>query len=624
MAITFGIAPNPHWVVIDDFSKLPPGAAIYTFDSANKSIEKPAYQAPNINIPFTNPIVGFANGTFPAIYWKFDDSLDPPDLYYIQVWDKVKGPNNVNGAVMLWDFDGLTGSNASGGGGTITTNLDLENLVVNGEFYWNVGNLPIAPATSVPALVTLAPSNHDGFCGVALDPANQAPPSPDIIFAKSSTLSNDSIKFTDFPLGSTDLIPNQPTPKKYVNYACTSGGAETYKVIQFPIVKGLQNLNNLSISIAMWNQYTSGNSNITLQLRQFFGNGTNGPSSDVVTPLGSLSFSGTDWTKTEFLDVIVPGIGFGGATLGNCGNDALFLQINIPTGVTTDFNFILPAIYIGDSISETDFHTQDFVDSIVHSPRTGDTRTSINSFAPYGWVPANDGTIGSATSGATARSNIDTFPLYDLIWNAIPDSLAPVTGGRGASSIADFGNNKPMALTRNLGRVMAGALPVAASQSFTRNVNNLDVTSSSGFYTGMAVTVSGGGLPTPLVAGTIYYAIIVSSTKIALATTTANALAGTVLPLTGAGTGTITSLNVETLGSYIGEERHLQAGNEVGIHSHTASFSYQAQSNSAGGTPTIGSDAGGTVQNVTVNNSAQNVPMNIMQPTVYMNVFIKL
>jgi hypothetical protein len=259
MAITFGIAPNPHWVIIDDFSKLPPGAAIYTYDSANKSVEKPAYQAPNINVPFTNPIVGFANGTFPPIYWLFDDSLDPPDLYYIQVWDKVKGPNNVNGAVMLWDFDGLTGSNASGGGGTITTNLDLENLVVNGEFYWNVGDQPITPATSVDTLVTLAPSNHDGFCGVGISPANDGPPSPDIIFAKGDQSATDTLKFKLFPQGDNSFSPN-PTPRQYVNYACTSPGSEVYKYIQFPIVKGIQNINNTNVSVQIWARYNGGNS----------------------------------------------------------------------------------------------------------------------------------------------------------------------------------------------------------------------------------------------------------------------------------------------------------------------------------------------------------------------------
>ena len=84
----------------------------------------------------------------------------------------------------------------------------------------------------------------------------------------------------------------------------------------------------------------------------------------------------------------------------------------------------------------------------------------------------NDGSIGSSSSSATTRANTDTFSLYDLIWNAIGNAFAPVSGGRGASSIADFTANKVLSLTRNLGRVMAGSLPVSIAQVFT-NVGNV-------------------------------------------------------------------------------------------------------------------------------------------------------
>lgn len=615
MAITHSLAANPHWVVVDNFSRLPIGAVIYTYHSLNPSLYKPAFQDPGGTIPFTQPIAGLGNGTFPPIYWEFNDA-DPTDLYYIEVWDKVNNPGS--GAVMLWNFSGLTGSGTGGGGGNITTNNDVENLVVNGQFFRNVGTQTGAP--SIATLITLAPSNNAGFVGTA-NGANDGPVLPDIIFAKADQSASDSLNFTDFPQGSNALSPN-PTPEQFVNYTCTVAGSEAYKYIQFPIVKGLQNLSNVNVSLKMHNRYHSGDTNITLQWRQFCGNGNNGPSGDVITPIGSLNFGlvPNTWTISQFTSVNIPSIA--ALTIGNLKNDALFLQIKIPASVQINFDFILPSIYVGTVTSDTDFHTLDEVDAIVNSPRTGDIRTSINSFSPYGWVPMNDGTIGSAASVATTRANVDTFPLYKLIWEAVAQAFAPVTGGRGATAIADFTGNKPMALTRNLGRVMAGALPVAASEAFVRAANTLVVASTAGFYTGMAVTVNvtGGGLTS----GVIYYAIVVDATTLSLATTTANALAGTVIVLGAVPNGTIVSVNVETLGSFIGEERHLQATNEVGIHSHTASFSYQAQNNGAGGTPTIGSDAGGTVQNVTVNNSAANVPMNIMQPTVYMNVFIKL
>lgn len=621
MAITFGIAPNPHWVLIDNFSKLPVGAAIYTFSSLNPSQFKPAYQTPNINTPFGQPIVGFGNGTMPPIYWIFDDA-NPDDLYYIEVWDKVIVPGG--DAVQLWTFNGLGPSNAGGGGGTITTNLDLENLVINGEFYWNVGDQVGAP--SIATKITLAPSNHDGFVGVA-NSAGDGPPAPDIIFAKSDQSASDSLTFKLFPQGdstfSTGGSPNQPTPKHYANYSCTVAGSETYKYIQFPIVRGLQNINNIQISVQMWNRYNGGDTNIVLSLRQFFGNGSNGPSADVVTSMGSLNFTAGLWTLTKFTSVSVPSIA--GKVLGNCGNDALYLQLRIPSSVTVNFDFILPSFYLGTATSAIDFHSRDFVDAITNSPRTGDVRTSVNSFSPYGWVPMNDGSIGSSSSSATTRANTDTFSLYDLIWNAIGNAFAPVSGGRGASSIADFTANKVLSLTRNLGRVMAGSLPVSIAQVFTNVGNVMTVTTSdtTSFYTGMAVVISGGALPTPLVAGTIYYAIVINSTTMSLATTTANALAGTVLPLTSNAGGTVTPLNVETLGSFIGEEAHLQLGSEVGAHTHPFSVPFSNQANSRGG------GAADTVTNAVAFNGTTSAntapaPFNVIQPTVYMNVFIKL
>jgi hypothetical protein len=61
-----------------------------------------------------------------------------------------------------------------------------------------------------------------------------------------------------------------------------------------------------------------------------------------------------------------------------------------------------------------------------------------------GFVRLNARTIGSVASGATERANADTQLLYEYLWANLPDSLAPVTGGRGVSALADFQANKPM------------------------------------------------------------------------------------------------------------------------------------------------------------------------------------
>lgn len=619
MAITYSLAPNPHWVVIDDFSKLPIGAAIYTYSSLNPSVFKPAYEDAGGTTPFGQPIVGFANGTFPPIFWKFDSSA-PDDLYYIQVWSQVQDSSNT--AVLLWDFNGISGG-GSGGGGVITNNLDLENLVINGQFFRNVGNLPIAPATSLDTLITLAPSNHDGFCGNG--GTTFGPVGPDIIFAKSDQSAQDSILFTDFQQGD-NFFGSTPTPKQFVEYKTVVAGSETYKYIQFPIVKGLQNLNNTTISIKMWNYLVGNSTNINLVLRQFFGNGNNGPSSDVITPITALNLSAGTWTLTQLNSFSVPSIA--GKTLGNCGNDALYLQIQFPSSELIDLKFILPAIYLGAAISTTDFHTLDQVDAIVNSPRTGDTRTSINSFSPYGWVPANDGTIGSGLSSATTRANIDTFPLYDLIWNSIPDIYAPVTGGRGASSIDDFVANKPMALTRNLGRVMAGALATQITQGFTTPVaNTLTVTSTTGFNTGAPVTVSASTVPA-LVNGTTYYVRNLSATTLAMYPTPEDAIANTNVITFGIGAG-IGNVIVaaHALGQYLGEEKHIQTISEMPSHNHPPlAPNTNFVETVGGGAVDISTNPGVISVNfpTTTGNTGGGAGFNIMQPTVYMNVFIKL
>lgn len=88
---------------------------------------------------------------------------------------------------------------------------------------------------------------------------------------------------------------------------------------------------------------------------------------------------------------------------------------------------------------------------------TGDAKLTFKTVADAGWVMANDGSIGSAASGATTRANADTEALYTLLWNNVTDAWAPVSGGRGASAAADFAADKTLSLPKALGRAIAVA-----------------------------------------------------------------------------------------------------------------------------------------------------------------------
>lgn len=96
-----------------------------------------------------------------------------------------------------------------------------------------------------------------------------------------------------------------------------------------------------------------------------------------------------------------------------------------------------------------------YIESKLHLPTTGDAFLTLKSVAPAGWLMMNDGTIGSAASGATTRANDDTQDLYELLWNNVSNTYAAVTGGRGSDAESDFLANKPIALTKQLGRAIA-------------------------------------------------------------------------------------------------------------------------------------------------------------------------
>jgi microcystin-dependent protein len=92
----------------------------------------------------------------------------------------------------------------------------------------------------------------------------------------------------------------------------------------------------------------------------------------------------------------------------------------------------------------------------------GSVNPYVGISAPTGWLLCSGATIGSATSGATARANADTQTLYELLWNAMGNTELPIQDSsgvgttRGASGAADFAANKRLPLPDLRGRVIAG------------------------------------------------------------------------------------------------------------------------------------------------------------------------
>lgn len=255
---------------------------------------------------------------------------------------------------------------------------------------------------------------------------------------------------------------------------------------------------------------------------------------------------------------------------------------------------------------------------------TGEVKYMVDITAPSGWVAYQGGTIGNAASGASARANADTLNLFTKLWNNIADQWAPVSNGRGVSALADFNANKTIKLPGTAGQTIGIAGSGSFNVTFTVDTANdlFNILNYPFIKTGTSFTVaSTGTLPSPLVVATPYYAIRVSATTMRVALTYQDALDNVYVNLTTAGTGVLTfnvSYTARAPGESDGEETHLQAYAELVNHAHATGDAF-------GGEPGGAGAAVGTVNQVTTTSAVGgSQPFNIMQPTQFLNAYIKL
>jgi hypothetical protein len=425
MTISYTLQPNPIWYFPDIFGKNLEGGKIFTYESLNKTVPKPVYQDENATTTWPNPILLDLNGTNGPFYWKLNTAF-PTDLYYLEIFDKND--------VLQYTIDKFPGTGAVVSAAT----SNQTNLVSNGSFFRHVDTInPVATSNLI------APSLHVGFAGSAL---------PDITFSKNNTAAVDSISFPDFNLGSVDLYPDI-TPKNYFNYTCNNTPAgETFKYLQIPVCKDVQNLTNMPVTFTFYSRSNLGATTLTLSWFLFYGDG--GSPSTSTTQLITSSILSTTWTKYTIQSTVPDVLG---KTLGSCGNDAIYLRIGMPVGSLCNIDITKIGVYLGLTAPNQEFINYDDIEADSCAYRTGDVVAGIRANPRPGWLLMNDTTIGSSTSGATGRANIDSFPLYYTLWTNVSDTYAPVSTGRGASAAADFAANKTIALTKTLGRALSSA-----------------------------------------------------------------------------------------------------------------------------------------------------------------------
>jgi microcystin-dependent protein len=80
----------------------------------------------------------------------------------------------------------------------------------------------------------------------------------------------------------------------------------------------------------------------------------------------------------------------------------------------------------------------------------------VGTTAPSGWLLLNGDTIGNLASGA-GQESADLENLFVLFWDSMGDTEAPVSTGRGASALSDWGAGKTLKLPDLRGRTIVGS-----------------------------------------------------------------------------------------------------------------------------------------------------------------------
>ncbi|MEN6549162.1 MAG: hypothetical protein ABFE07_24220, partial [Armatimonadia bacterium] len=132
--------------------------------------------------------------------------------------------------------------------------------------------------------------------------------------------------------------------------------------------------------------------------------------------------------------------------------------------------------------------------------QTGDIKARYGESEVSGWRILNGKSIGSSTSGAD-YANSNAQALFEYLWQA--NANLAVSGGRGASSLADWSANKRLSLPDFRGYVLAGLDDMGGTTAVGRltDLTSLDARIGSATTTLVAgnipllsfTTASGGG-----------------------------------------------------------------------------------------------------------------------------------
>lgn len=503
MTVNVTLGPIPFWQFTDNEGKYAKFGKLYT-KNWNTRQPKPTYRDPNGLIPWPNPIPLDSVGRAREIFWEEDVG------YYLELRDQND--------VLIWSTDEpyIPGS---GGGGNVTTQIEITNLFNNGQFDdFPVGEYAPLP-TSIPVLA------YGGWS-----------------FIKNGTNPEDSITFKKYTLDNT-LVPASPI--YFLNYIANEPGtSETIKDIVFTI-SNVRSLENETITVGInARSAISGTFAIQVFAVQHFGTGGS-PSADVITNFTPINLTTTNqnYSATITVPTLV------GKTLGTNGDDNFQIHFRLPTNnignieltnaylkrgssafndypyITTDQNTgVINALNLPSFIPPTDFPTdattypvEQAYNAIMLKPVDGVLQEAwlptvpvgsgmfwLMPTAPDGWILAEGQSV--PVGGAYNRlfqlwGTRFGFETNNIISNELDnDTMRILCESSGVASPASVGSS-PYTITRASEGFVSGidspdSGPVGALITF-QNLSNGAFSPPATTNTGMTLTViSTGSLST--------------------------------------------------------------------------------------------------------------------------------
>jgi hypothetical protein len=210
------------------------------------------------------------------------------------------------------------------------------------------------------------------------------------------------------------------------------------------------------------------------------------------------------------------------------------------------------------------------VDSVLNKVHAGNISTQkavASASIDYDYLLEICGTMNTNKAATTGRRGIVSTAVMNTLCGDTRIASGDYHGQRvGGSALRSLTNIAGFESIEEYPELPANN---AATQDFVRSSGNILTAAAHGFVTGqkVRVTTTAADLPAGLAVDTTYYVIKLSANTFSLATTDANATAGTAITLSDAGTGTHSIVGFENLTGFFFESRAFALKTGVPGHS---------------------------------------------------------